>query len=174
MIQPGSYDARMPKNPIESTTLRAVTANIESMIGPGRRFASVNAMAAALGMHATTLRRYINHESDMTMTMLDFFSSSLGVSQAALIDPTTAGVEPADALVVECLALLRDLPYEELAKVRQIIGVYAPTSEGGVQKQSRASTLEALTAAPASPSAERAREGASASARSRLPRKRAR
>lgn len=174
MTHSGSYDARMPKNLIDSATLRAVTANIASMIGPGRRFATVNAMASALGMHATTLRRYINHESDMTMTMLDFFSTSLGVSQASLIDPKASGVEPADSLVVECLQLLRHLPYEELVKVRQIIGVYAPFSEGGVAKPARAATLDALTAAPATPTAERAREGASASARSRLPRKRAR
>ncbi|MHA6905148.1 hypothetical protein ACEQ38_07940 [Ralstonia syzygii subsp. celebesensis] len=164
----------MPKNPIESATLRAVTANLQAMIGPGRRFASINAMAAALDMHATTLRRYIHHESDMTMSMLDFFSDSLGISQSALIDPTATGVAPADALVVECLNLLRALPYEELAKVRQIIGVYAPAHDSGVDKPSRASTLDDLTAAPATPNAERAREGVSASARSRHSRKGAR
>jgi AraC-like DNA-binding protein len=164
----------MPKNPIESASLRAVTAHLQALIGPDRPFATINAMASKLGMHPTTLRRYINHESDMTMTMLDFFSTSLGIPPATLIDPKGNGAAPADELVVECLNLLRSLPYEELIKVRQIIGVYVPSSEVGLEKRTRAATLADLTAAPAPSKAEQAREGVPASANRRHSRKGAR
>src|SRR5207253_190845 len=111
------YHPDMQKNLVDSTSMRTLIAHLDAMIGPERRFPSINAMAVALGLHATTLRRYMNMESDITLTMLDTIAGGLGIDPSALLDPARTDVAPADRLAVESLAILKSLPPPELERV---------------------------------------------------------
>lgn len=167
------YHPCMQKNLVDSTSLRTLIAHLDAMIGPERRFPSINAMAVALGLHATTLRRYMNMESDITLTMLDAIAGGLGVRPEALLDPASTDVAPADRLAIESLAILKSLPTPELERVFQMLSAYASPTKGHYKSRPSATPLDDLTASHDLTEAGHADEGVSFSASHRHKRKRA-
>lgn len=162
----------MAKAPIQSPSLSALVARLESMIGPDKQFASINAMAVSLGMHATTLRRYMSMESDITLSMLDHIAEGLGVPAETLLDPHGTHVEPAHELVRASLQVLRTLPAQELARVFQMLNAYAHPTKARLEKADTTVDLDALTVPHNAPDERHAREGVTRSAVGRHPRKR--
>lgn len=135
----------MRKSLVNTPSLSTLIAQLNSMIGPGKRFASINAMAVALSMHPTTLRRYMSMESDITLTMLDHISSGLGLRPDTLLDPEAADVEPAHSLVLASLDLLRNLPAPDLQRVFQMLDAYVSPSKARIEKSRSAVDLDTLT-----------------------------
>lgn len=166
------YHRTMPKSPIQSPSLSTLVARLESMIGPDRRFASINAMAVTLGMHATTLRRYISMESDITLSMLDHIAEGLGIPSETLLDPRGTPAEPAHELVRASLQVLRTLPPSDLARVFQMLNAFAHPTKVPVEKRDSTVDLDSLTVPHNAPDERHAREGVKRSAVGRHPRKR--
>lgn len=168
------YHLDMPKAPIQSPSLSTLVGRLDLMIGPGRRFASINAMAVALGMHATTLRRYMSMESDITLSMLDHIADGLGIPAGSLLDPASDQVEPAHELVLASLKVLRSLPPSDLERVFQLLMAYAFPSKVRLENPASPVDLDALTVPHSAPEDRHTREGVTRSAVGQHPRKRTR
>lgn len=174
MIHSDPYHRGMAKALSQSPSLTTLIANLQSMIGPGKRFATINAMAVELGMHPTTLRRYMNSESDITLSMLDNIAGGLGVHPDELMKAGNASIQPAHELVRECLDILRGLDERDLPRVVQMLAAYASPTKGRLEKPSPAVDLDALTVPHRAPIEGRVREGLARSGTGQHPRQRKR
>lgn len=122
--QSGKYDHRMHKIPSQSRSLRAVSAKLDSLVGPNAPYKSVRALATALGQLPRSVQRYVSLESDMSLGMLDDIADALGVEPAALIS-TEADARIPHPLVLEGMNLLRRLPAEDLQRALGILRVFS-------------------------------------------------
>nr|WP_183084733.1 helix-turn-helix transcriptional regulator [Cupriavidus plantarum] len=116
-------------------------------------------MAVDLGMHPTTLRRYMNGESDITLSMLDHIAAGLGVHPDELMRAGEHEIQPAHELVRTCLDILRGLDERDLPRVVQMLAAYASPTKGRLEKPSSAVDLDALTVPHRASTEGRVREG---------------